>query len=312
MPNLFLSGVMTSSIYAQRTLEHTPNQLLSMHGNYLNIARHWFREFPKVRNTKEVEVLLDSGAFTAWSKKEPDIDVYQLLRNYSAVFKRLRDNYKEIWFINLDKIPGSVDAPPTREEIANAIHVSDKNYKILSAELGFNVLPVFHRTESIERLHEVIELNPHYICAATRTEGAEIHRREWSQRVMLLLGDKKVHGLAATGSLMIQGVPWHSIDSSTFAQAAGFGHVIVPHIKGFTRIPVSVQSPTRRHFGKHLDTITGPVKDRALQICEALKLTYEELRTKQPARWLFNVYSLREVAAKGFTETPIQTTLFEL
>lgn len=313
MANLYLSGVRASSVtYDTRVHGYTRFRLLSTHGAYLKSGRRWVQEIANHRDTREIGLMFDSGAFTVWTKDEPDIEVRELLRVYASAFKNLKDKFKEIWFINLDKIPGKISRAPTQDEISHAIRVSDDNFRVLSAELGSHVLPVFHRSESPERLQETIGLNPEYICLSPKTDGAEKYRREWSQRVLQLCNGVRTHGLAATGSSMLSQVPWHSVDSSSWIQTAAFGGIMIPNKLGFAMLPVSEHSSSRRDFGQHIDTIGRDTLRLVTDLCEKLKLTIAELREQSGARLLFNVYVSNLIADKGFTETPIQTTLLEL
>jgi len=311
MPDLYLSGSLGSADYRTRIYQQTPNRLLSLHGSYLNVARQWLTTISDARDTSNMSVMFDSGAFTAWSKGEPDPDVRTLLKIYKNALKWCLPKFKGVWFISLDKIPGAPGRTATAEEIREAIRVSDDNHYILKSELGDCVLPVFHQSEPESRLFEVVELNPTYICVSPRNDVVEKARRTWSQRTHSLIPTVRTHGLAATGLAMMLEVPWQSIDSAAWL-ISSYGEIFLPGNETLFHIMVSDQHPNRREWGKHLDTISSEVVSTIQNYCDKVEITLEELRTKSGARELFNVCVLRETSENVFRPVPIPQTLFAL
>jgi hypothetical protein len=312
MPELYLSGSLGSTKYRTRIYEQTPNRLLSLHGSYLTVARDWLRGIGDARDTSNMSVMFDSGAFTAWSKNEADPDVNHLLRVYKRALSVCEKRFKDVWFISLDKIPGSPGRTATHDEIVEAVKKSDSNHAILRSELGDRVLPVFHQSEPVERLHEVVELNPSYICVSPRNDLSEQYRRTWSQRTHDLIPNVNTHGLAATGGAMMLDVPWRSVDSASWVMISSYGMVLIPVDGTIKTVAVSEHSSNKRIWGQHLDTM-GP---QAIKIvdsyCAKLELTKDELRTQSGARELFNVHVMRELSTQSHRKVPIPLTLFAL
>jgi hypothetical protein len=268
-------------------------------------------------NTEEVEIMLDSGAFTAWTKQEADIKVDDLLRTYRGFKKIYGPHFKNIWYINLDKIPGTKGRAPTHEEIVDALRVSDENFKVLFEELGDCVLPVFHMTEPPERLIEVAEMNSRYVCVSPRQGIAQKERLQWVQRVNQTLAQigrpVPTHGLATTGEGIMMETPWRSVDSSSWIQQAAFGYVTL-NMRGklVTGIPVSEDSPASREWDKHLKTISGDYRAEIRHVADYLEVTMEELETHYGARMLFNCHVMESYSQESWRPRPVQQTLFEM
>ena len=312
MPKLFLSGSLGSSSHRSRIYDLTTCRLLSLHASYLNVARQWFTEFAQKRDCSSIEIMFDSGAFSAWSKGEPDIDVKKLLSTYKQALRSCQPLFKDVWFISLDKIPGAPGRTANSEEIAEAIRISDVNHHILAEELGNLVLPVWHQSESLDRLAEVKELNKEYICVSPRNDLREVQRREWSQRAHLHTRGVRTHGLAATGGEMLLNVPWTSTDSASWVQIAAYGMVLVPEGGSIRTIAVSEHNGERRSWGRHGDTAGEEARFLLDRTAGEVGVSREELRTKSGARELFNVYVMSQLASQGFRPVPVQTTLLEL
>ncbi len=312
MPKLFLSGSLGSSSHRGRIYDLTRYRLLSLHASYLNVARQWFTEFTRGRDCSVVEVMFDSGAFSAWSKGEPDTDVRNLLSTYRQALRSCQPIFKEVWFISLDKIPGAPGRTANSEEIAEAIRVSDANHHVLASELGNRVLPVWHQSESLERLEEVKALNPDYICVSPRNDLLETQRREWSQRAHQHTKGVRTHGLAATGGEMLLNVPWTSTDSASWVQLAAYGMVLVPECASIRTIAVSEHNSDRRLWGRHGDTAGEEARMLLDRTAEEVGVSREELRTKSGARELFNIHVMSQLASQDFRPVPVQQTLLEL
>lgn len=322
MPRLFFSGT-TSNLNGTRYLplihKAFTHRLLSLHGAYLRSGVDTMESMLRTRgNTEEVEVMLDSGAFTAWTKEEDDIKVDDLLRTYRGFKKIYGSHFKNIWYINLDKIPGTKGKSPTSEEVVDALRISDENFKVLSEELGNNVIPVFHMTEPWERVLDVAEMNPEYVCLSPRQGIANRLRIEWIQQINQYLKRKTgrivpTHGLATTGEDIMMTAPWRSVDSSSWIQQAAFGYITI-NLRGklATGLPISEDSPTRREWFKHHNTMESECHAEIALVADYLGLTVDELRTHYGARMLFNCHVMESYSRESWRPVPVQQTLLEL
>lgn len=317
MPNLFFSGSDAQGKYQTRTYNIITHRLLSLHKDYLKEGYRTLEAMMEKRSgTDDVEILLDSGAFTAWTKQQPDIDVQQLLKMYRDFYRKYSKYFKNIYYINLDKIPGTKGVSPTDEDIVEALRVSDDNFKILSAEFGNNVLPVFHMTEPRSRLHEVASMNPDYICLSPRQGIANKERLSWVQRVHveLRLHNSKVetHGLATTGTDIMLNVPWRSVDSSSWVQYAAFGWICFPYKGNLATSLISKDSPARKLWGRHMDTMMPEMREFVKNIADQLGIEWDELREDYGARMLLNAWGMQTMSQQNFRDVPVQSTLMEL
>ena len=111
-----------------------------------------------------MDILLDSGAFSAWSLGER-IDL-------SAYIGFVRANKDLIYrSINLDKIPGDFGIREWRpEEIEAAAAASYANQQKMKGA-GLNPIPVFHQDEHFRWLEKYLADDEDYICLSAIPEG---------------------------------------------------------------------------------------------------------------------------------------------
>jgi hypothetical protein len=298
MSVLFFSGspAMDDGMH-HRLYSNVEGRLLSMHRTSLTESTRWLERAHEF-DTSNMEVMLDSGAFSAWTKGEPPIDVRWLLDQYRRFDRLTGDRFKLVWYLNLDVIPGAYGRTPTDDEVRDCIRRSDANHKVLQAEFGIRVIPVFHQHESLERLREVQEINPFYNGISPQNGCREEHRWRWAREVHLLLKDAietrglKTHGLATTGSMMLEAIDWRSVDSTSWVWAAANGRIIIEWEGQRRTLPISAKSPARHKFGAaHWDIVAD---DRVLKmvdkICAELDIKSDMLRAHYSYRALFNAH----------------------
>jgi len=315
MPAFYASGSAPQNrAYREKLEKATPNRLFSLHGSYRKGASRWLTEIHEWRDTSDMGVMFDSGAFTAWSQGEEQPKVQDLLRIYCSALRYCEHKFKHVWFISLDVIPGTKKSGSvTAEQVRDAIKQSDENHHILSAELGERVLPVFHQTEPLSRLDEVVALNPTYICLSPRQgEGfVDKERRTWAMRVHSYLNGKvRTHGLASTGGRMMTEIPWHSVDSATWLLMASYGVIVFLDGHNIKPFFVSEHSGMKRMWKRHVDTATDAVLKVVKWKCEQMGLSIKELREVHEARCIYNMTILAELAAVDTKPAPIPLTLF--
>jgi hypothetical protein len=311
---LYHSGSLGAASHRQTLMKLIDFRLLSFHEKYVVTARNYIRQVQNVRDTSNITIMFDSGAFTAWKRKEKDIEVTDLLSRLKRAFRYCEGRFKEVYAISLDKIPGESGRTPSAEEVREAIRISDQNHHILSSELGDRVLPVFHQGEPESRLDEVLGLNGSYICVSPRNDVHEAARRGWAQRTHKLIPKKvRTHGLAATGGEMLLNVPWSSVDSAAIIQAAAFGKVFIPNKNTLLLINVSKHSSFRRHYEKHYDHWPDyKVKKTLESYLFQVGVTLEDIRSEGGARELINAAVLVEASKRDHQEVLVEQGLFAL
>lgn len=316
MVKLFMSGindetVETSPLYAPLKATY---RLLSCYEGYLSYC---VEATPQTCVfDRHVEVMYDSGAFTAWSKGE-EVTLPALIDTYSMLLDRFSglpiDNF---WLINLDKIPGSRGVDPTPEEIVECIKISDENYEVLKDKFGEIVLPVFHQGENLQQLDAVVRQNP-YICVSPRNDLPEANRRAWSLRAHAHIpAGTRTHGLAATGWAMMNVVPWSSVDSSSWNACARYGGVYFEPA-GLKVLTLSKQSGARFQMGHHIDNVTKVERDAFLERVHEWGFKLEEMVEDYRPRMIWNRLCMARAAEmiaerkeQPQSKTTFQATLF--
>jgi hypothetical protein len=284
-----------------RVFNNCPGRLLSMHPSYLRESGRWLRAM-RGFDCSSMELLFDSGAFTAWNTGKPALPADALRRRYGQMARWCDgQGFKNAWFISLDVIPGEPLRVPTQDEIRQAIEWSSHNHAILTADLGDKVLPVFHQDEPLERLHEILNINTHYICISPQNQLLEEWRWQWARNVHALLKDKPIltHGLGATGGLMMELVPWRSVDSRSWLMTAAYGNIIVDVAGRRVTVPISRDNPVRHRFDALPTSVNGPQALTYIEeTCALLGFSGEALRDDVEVRCVFNAHSLRQWAAR--------------
>jgi hypothetical protein len=291
-------------------------RLVSFHEKYVGTARKYVTQVRELRDTSNITLMIDSGAFTAWRRKEKDIEVKTLCDLLRKAFKNCgQGQFKEVFAISLDKIPGIFGTTPSPEEVREAIRISDENHHILTSEFGNRILPVYHQGEPLSRLHEVLALNSEYVCISPRNDIHEKERREWAQRIhqeiqKLVPNGIRTHGLAVTGGMAMEETGWFSVDSAAIIQGAAFGKMFILHNNKLVLINVSEHSSFKRKRGSHHHWNDPTVKRTVQYYLDKAGVTIEECQTEGGARELVNAVALLEGAARMYRETLVPQTLF--
>jgi hypothetical protein len=297
MTVLFFSGYpgMPYDVH-QRLYSKVPGRLLSMHPIYVNGSGRWLWRSQDF-DTSDMELMVDSGAFTAWNKEDPAIDVHPLLDLYRWVDRLAGNRFKAVWFISLDVIPGVPGREPTHDEIKDAVYRSDENHEALRQVFGNRVIPVFHQGEHPDRLLEVMEINPIYIGISPQNQIFEERRWRWARNVHELLKGEKImtHGLATTGGTMMETIDWRSVDSTTWVLQAAMGKIRFEWEGQLIDLGISEGSSGDYKLGKHWDTVTDDdMLNCVHEICDKLDITTHMLRARDTYRSLFNAHTMME------------------
>jgi hypothetical protein len=176
------------------------------------------------------------------------------------------------------------------------------------------VIPVFHHHESLERLHQVQEINPSYIGISPQNGYHEEDRWKWACNVHLLLKDAietrglKTHGLATTGNMMLEAIDWRSVDSTSWVWAAKNGRIIIEWEGQRRTLPISKESPARQKFGAmHWDIVADDrVLKRVNKICDKLSIKPDMLRVHHYYRYLFNAHVMTEWSKRLHARREVQ------
>lgn len=269
-------------------------RLLSMHDAFKGNTKVWTAVSHHPKSAMK-EVMLDSGAFTAFTKGHK-VSLDKLVAVYDDTIRKLSKNIKHVWLINLDVIPGAYGRVADTTEVQAALDESDKNYKLLRKRYGDRVLPVFHQTESMKRLEQVAAQN-WFIGMGFRQDFAEEHRIRAAEAALNYTTKKGivVHGLATTGYRMLKRAPFDTVDSATWLYVAAMGGVLYLTEAGdLGSISISSRSPSQRDWRGHYKTV--PHQEQAwldARFADA-GVTLEQLESDLSYRILFCAHQMRE------------------
>lgn len=272
-----------------------PWRLQSCHGDYIKTAEAWMKRAVELGASKDMDIMLDSGAFTAWSKGGI-MEMEKLLPVYTEFQQKYGAHFKSMVFINLDVIPGTRSKAPTEKDITQALIDSDKNFNKLTTFLGSGcILPVYHQGEPQSRLAEVCQQSK-YVCISPRQTISNKFRVEWVRSVQTYLDDLDIssHGLATTGNLILQAAHWFSVDSATWVIGGGLGRVLLIINGKLISVAVSLESPQRHVRDEHITTLPPKQKELVVDCLERYGFNLEQVTTSHEYRKAFNLVSLRD------------------
>ncbi len=195
-----------------------------------------------------IDVLLDSGAFTAYTQKTTvDIDEYiKFVKQYEKYLSG---------YITLDVI-GNAEA-------------SYENWEYMRSK-GTNPIPVYHMRAPVEYLHRYVAQTDYIALGgvASRKTAKALRAdfdRLWTNH--LLDANRmplvKVHAMGITDVPTMVAFPWFSIDSSTWLVGRKRGLLLTPYMSKsaevYTRTPIRIdispRSPDRFKTKLHLETM---------------------------------------------------------
>jgi hypothetical protein len=274
-------------------VKHVDYRLLSMHKSFKGNTRVWC-DVSHHKNSAMREVMLDSGAFTAFTKGHKVL-LDDLIRTYDDVIRKLNPKL-QVWLINLDVIPGAMDRVATPQEFVEAIEKSEANYKILKKRYGDRVIPVYHRTEGESQLLAVARMND-YVGVGFGPKTSEEYRVAHAEEVLAILKPmgKTVHGLATTGYEMLKRVPFDTVDSATWLYIAAMGGVMFVDDRNEIRnLAISSSSPKQSELRQHYNSLSHEEQRLIGERLSAAGCTIEQVQTDLSYRILFNAHQLRE------------------
>jgi hypothetical protein len=199
-----------------------------------------------------IKLILDSGAFTAWTKRvKIDIDKY--------IDFALKHQSKLTHIANLDVIPGTFGQKVLSVqdiEQSAAKGWSNYQYMLKKGVSKDKLMHIFHQGENFKWLHKLMNSRPTYIGLSPANDRVSTVRAEWLKKCMNVVCDKegkplvKFHGYAATSFKLMKRFPWSSVDSASWRILAGYGKIYVPQVitnKEFnwSSLPINVSISNR-------------------------------------------------------------------
>lgn len=232
----------------------------------------------------QVNIFLDSGAFSAWSKGV-EIDIQEYIK-----FIKEHKQYLEV-YANLDVIG---DAEKTLQ-----------NQKIME-EAGLNPLPCFHVGEDFKYLRYYVEKYDY--IALGGLVGKDHNQKEKASWLDQIFGEVicdakgfpkiKVHGYGLTSLRFMLRYPWYSVDSTSWVVTGRLGAIYVPqsrsgvweYLKESWKVDISTRSPSKKQVGTHIENFTSSQRKVILRYIEekGYKLGKSEFRMEDAS------YELKE------------------
>ncbi len=263
---------------------------------------------------RAVNLWLDSGAFSAWRRKDP-ID----LAEYIKFCHKHAEGFSG--YINLDVIPGNPGTVRTNAHVEAAAEGSWKNLLVMRKE-GLNPMPVYHLGERRYWLEKMLGEGFTHVGLGGFAKSHNAVRREWLDNVFgFLCGSAGypsvcIHGFGMTSVPLIFRYPWYSVDSISWRLYAAYGWVLAPqrHADGtpdFMRGPLQIGvSLGSKSAPKHLDNLhrgVGTQSENALQQASLGKAHHIEGMGDNMRRacldwWESEGFTLKEFRRIGYEE----------
>lgn len=283
----------SSKLSTDRWLQDQHMSRLMSQLNDRNLIPRWVRyqreEYP------DAKIFIDSGAYSAYTKgKEVDVDAYiNFLNNVGDALTVMAQ---------VDFIPGKSNVEQDPDVYVKAPGYSWENYlymhERLKPELRDKLIPVFHQGEDFKWLLNMInwvdpETGKHmpYIGISPHTEVTSDNRFRFCKQVFhIIKGSKnpevKTHGFGMTALHLLKWIPFTSVDSTTWLQAAIHGQLLVIRCG---KLAPMVVSERMFHADDHFiyqsksvqDAIIQQIKDRGFDPEPVLSLCSKALPKSQ-------------------------------
>jgi len=289
--NLYLAGIHANGLNPDsQVLLRTGDAGLKLR----NGIRHLLESYHYVGNARKVagirqlkeKVFLDSGAFSAFTLgSHIDLDAYcEYIKTHMDM-------------IRVDEETGAVLAS-VLDGIGSA-KVTLENQKAMESN-GVRPLPCFHFGEDEKYLKHYLD-NYKYITLGGLVPVSTKEAMRWLDRIWakyLANADGtpriKVHAFGVTSIPLMSRYPWASVDSSSWVQNASNGGIYLPHT--FSSLAVSVDSPSRKTQGQHIDTLPAIVREAVVKEVEGISgLPIDGLRNDYAFRYIYNAGIFRHI-----------------
>lgn len=179
-----------------------------------------------LEKNQEISVIIDSGAFTAWNSGIV-VSKEQYLENIVRIKEKFEPRVNNLFFVNLDVIPGEKGRRPSMQERVDAAEQGWKNYLWFREHEITNLIHVYHMYEDLSILKRMIDNGCIYIGISP--ENYSPNRLRWLETVFKHIDESKImtHGFGVTADELVLKFPWTSVDSISYVLSAGMGNFSV-------------------------------------------------------------------------------------
>jgi len=296
---IFHAGTPQAELRNEYLFQHLDRRLLS----YFDMTKSVRKTHLDGDNCPPKEYLiLDSGAFSAWSKKAViNFDEYiQFCLTYQD---------KISYIVNLDVIPASPGQKRISGlEIERSASLGWRNaHKLFTAGIPLSkLIHVFHQNEDFKWLERMVR-DFQYIGLSPANDRTTQEKVSWLDRCMNYVTDSngdaiiKFHGFAVTSHLLMKRYPWYSVDSASWTLVAAMGGVILPDFnepfqKPHLLFDVSSKSSAIGDL-KHINNIAPQLRKRIFSYFQEQGFTSEALQTDYYTRAAANVQYMNNLSA---------------
>jgi hypothetical protein len=181
------------------------------------------------KKENQCELWLDSGAFSAWRKREP-IRIKEYIRfchKYPTTFK---------YIVNLDVMPATFGVRPNTADVEHSAEASMKNLLRMRKE-GIEAMPVYHIGERRYWLEKMIGEGFTYIGLSPGQLRTNAEKAQWLNMCFhYLCGARgfpsvKTHAFGATAGELLFQFPWYSADSISWMLMPAVAKIYIPPLR---------------------------------------------------------------------------------
>jgi len=232
-------------------------------------------------NDKQIDIFLDSGAYSAHTKGIT-IDIQEYI-------KFIKENKEHLTvYANLDVI-GDADATLANQKIME--------------EAGLHPMPTFHAGEDIKHLESYLDQKYDYIALGGMVGATSNKLLPFLDSCFKVICDKKgmprtkIHGFGMTSFRLLRRYPWYSVDSTSWIMTSRMGSILIPpkingvwsYDKDPFKVCVSEKSPSVSDAGQHIDNLPKTIRSIFLEYLEMKNFNLETLATEYVQRDLANL-----------------------
>jgi hypothetical protein len=175
---------------------------------------------------------------------------------------------------------------------------------------GIEAIPVFHQGEDFKWLERMLDAQIPYIGISPTPRFSQDVILAWLDECFTRLTNAKgeplckTHGFGVTSFGAIRRYPWFSIDSTTWAMAAGYGTIILPPFThgnepDFSRAPLRFSITDRDSAGvRPLLSTSGITRQLITDHLASMGLTLSDIRASDRVRAEVNVRYYLSLAEK--------------
>lgn len=241
---------------------------------------------------KPGNIIIDSGAFSAWSR-DKGIRLDDYIDYAHRAIEIGNRKKKNIRIVNLDVIPGRPGKTSqlnsiignekrineNKELIENAARQGHENLLIMIKE-GIKPIHVFHQGEPQKWLDKMLE-STNYIGISPANDMPLTSKERWMHSVFEYLYKNNIkidtHGFAVWGVSSLMKLPWTSCDAASWILQAAWGTIIYPE-GGFSS-PDYSKRPFRLRISERISTLgLKDLTQSKMKILEEDGYTYEQLQ----------------------------------